>query len=106
MKALAIAALAAALQAGVGQGPPPPPWPGPPPPPPREMGLLDVESDPPAAIALDGAPTGLWTPQRFPLPQGHHTVTLFRGERERRPSTYGFVIRRGQTTHLTIHLAW
>jgi hypothetical protein len=32
-------------------------------------------------------------------------VTLYRSERERRP-TYGFVIRPRQTTHLTIHLAW
>jgi hypothetical protein len=72
--------------------------------PPREFGMLDVESEPTAEIAIDGADTGLWTPQhRLRLPAGHHNVTFFR--RERRPSTYGFIVRPGEVTHLTIHLA-
>jgi hypothetical protein len=96
MKVLAVCALTATLFAGVAQRPEPP----------REFGYLDVESEPPAEIAVDGEFTGLWTPQHhLRLPVGHHQVTLFRRERERRPSRFGFLIRPGEITHLTIHLA-
>lgn len=103
MKLLAVCAMTATLLGGRAQHVDQRPWP--PPYPDREWGALDVESEPPAEIAIDGAMTGLWTPQhRLRLPAGHHTVTFFR--RERRPSTYGFTVRPGEVTHLTIHLAW
>jgi hypothetical protein len=103
MKLLAVCALTTTLLAPPGRGVQQRPEPRPEP---REFGFLDVESEPSAEIAVDGASTGLWTPQhRLRLPVGHHNVTFFRRERERRPSTIGFTIRPGETTHLTIHLA-
>ena len=67
-------------------------------------GYLEVWSEPPAEIVLDGNPTGLWTPQTLTLGPGHHNLTLLR--RERRPSSYGFKIEPGRTTRLKIHLAF
>ena len=99
MKLLAVCALAASLFGAPAQRPVP--WPEPP----RDFGVLDVESEPPAEIAIDGAATGLWTPQhRLRLPVGRHKVTLFR--REGHPSSVGIIIRAGETTHVTIHFAW
>lgn len=68
------------------------------------VGFLEVWSEPTAEIVIDGADTGLRTPQTLPLPPGHHNVTLLR--REWRPSTYGFKIEPARTTRLKIHLAY
>jgi hypothetical protein len=68
------------------------------------VGYLEVWSEPVAEIVIDGADTGLRTPQTLPLRPGHHNVTLLRGER--RPSTYGFKVEPGRTTRLKIHLAF
>jgi hypothetical protein len=44
-------------------------------------GTLLVSAKPPCAIAIDGRPTGLMTPQRaLPLAAGHHEVTLTNAE--------------------------
>jgi PEGA domain len=68
------------------------------------IGHLEVRSEPPAEIVIDGRPTGLWTPQTLALDAGHHAVTLVR--RERRPSTFGIRVEPGRTTRLNIHLAF
>jgi hypothetical protein len=77
---------------------------------PRDAGFLEVYSDPRAEIVLDDEPTGMWTPQTLALRPGHHKLTLvrleLRPERERRFSTYGFVIEPHHTTRLRIHLAY
>jgi hypothetical protein len=102
MKLLAVCAVSATLLAGapstLAQWPPPAPFPEP-----RDLGFLDVESEPRAWIVLDGQETGLRTPQHLGLRPGHHEVTLVR--RDRRPSSYGFLVEPGRTTRLTIHLA-
>jgi hypothetical protein len=72
---------------------------------PRDLGYLDVSSEPRAEILIDGQPTGLWTPQTIPLRPGHHKLTLVRPERDRRASNYGFTVEARQTTRLAIHLA-
>jgi hypothetical protein len=72
---------------------------------PRDLGYLDVSSEPRAEILIDGKPTGLWTPQTIPLRAGHHKLTLVRPERDRRASHYGFIVEARQTTRLAIHLA-
>jgi hypothetical protein len=71
----------------------------------HDIGFLDVASDPPAKIAIDGSDTGKITPQsHLALPIGHHTLTLVEvdGKRQR---TLGFTIDRGETTKLTLHMA-
>jgi hypothetical protein len=70
-----------------------------------ERGFLDIVSDPPAKILVDGADTGKTTPQhRLELPVGHHKLTLITlsGAHQR---SVGFTIDRGQTTQLAFHLA-
>jgi hypothetical protein len=70
-----------------------------------DTGFLDVSSDPPAKIAIDGADTGKVTPQgHLELKAGHHKLTLVTldGARSR---SIGFTVEAGQTTKLTIHLA-
>ena len=73
---------------------------------PRDVGYLEVYSEPRAEIILDDELTGMWTPQTMALRPGHHKLTLLRRERERRPSSYGFTIEPRQTTRLKIHLAF
>ena len=73
---------------------------------PRDLGFLDVSSEPHADIFIDGQPTGLRTPQTMALRPGHHKLTLVRPDGERRPSNYGFIIESRQTTRLKIHLAF
>jgi hypothetical protein len=73
---------------------------------PREVGYLEVYSEPRAEIILDDELTGMWTPQTMALRPGHHKLTLLRREREQRPSSYGFTIEPRQTTRLKIHLAF
>lgn len=68
-------------------------------------GFLDVASDPPARIAIDGTETGKTTPQlHLALAPGHHKLTLVTldGARQR---VIGFAVEAGQTTKLTVHLA-
>jgi hypothetical protein len=68
------------------------------------LGYLDVSSDPPAEIFIDGADIGQTTPaQHVPRHVGHHklTLTVPDGSHKR---TIGFTIGAGQTTQLTIHL--
>jgi hypothetical protein len=70
----------------------------------RDEGFLDIASDPPAKIAIDGHATGKVTPQsHVGLAPGRHTLTLVTldGARQR---TIGFAIDRGQTTKLTLHM--
>jgi len=70
-----------------------------------DTGYLDVASDPPAKIAIDGADTGQVTPQsHVPLKAGHHKLGLVTldGAHSR---TIGFTVQAGQTTKLTVHLA-
>jgi len=70
-----------------------------------DTGFLDIASDPPATIAIDGNDTGKVTPQpRLELKAGHHKLTLVTldGAHAR---TIGFTVEAGQTTKLTIHLA-
>jgi hypothetical protein len=70
-----------------------------------DSGFLDVASDPPAKIAIDGAETGKVTPQdHLELKAGHHKLTLVTldGAHSR---TIGFTVEAGQTTKLTVHLA-
>jgi hypothetical protein len=70
-----------------------------------ERGYLDIASDPPAKIVIDGADTGKTTPQhRLELPVGHHKLTLVTldGKHQR---SIGFAVERGQTTQLSVHLA-
>jgi hypothetical protein len=70
-----------------------------------ERGYLDIVSDPPAKIVIDGADTGKTTPQhRLELPVGHHKLTLVTldGKHQR---SIGFSVDRGQTTQLSVHLA-
>ncbi len=46
-----------------------------------------ISAKPPCTIVIDGARTGLITPQRsIPLPSGAHTVTLVNEERQIRES--------------------
>jgi hypothetical protein len=73
---------------------------------PREVGFLEVYSEPRAEIILDDELTGMWTPQTMALRPGHHKLTLVRPERDRRPSVYGFTIEPRTTTRLKIHLAF
>jgi hypothetical protein len=73
---------------------------------PRDVGFLEVVSEPRAEIILDDELTGMWTPQTMALRPGHHKLTLLRRERDRRPSSYGFTIEPRQTTRLKIHLAY
>jgi hypothetical protein len=73
---------------------------------PRDVGFLEVVSEPRAEIILDDELTGMWTPQTMALRPGHHKLTLLRRERDRRPSTYGFTVEPHQTTRLKIHLAF
>ena len=70
-----------------------------------ERGYLDIASEPPAKIVIDGADTGKTTPQhRLELPVGHHKLTLVTldGKHQR---SIGFSVERGQTTQLSVHLA-
>lgn len=70
-----------------------------------ERGFLDIASDPPAKIIVDGADTGKTTPQhRLELPVGHHKLTLITLDGAHQRSV-GFTIDRGQTTQLAFHLA-
>jgi hypothetical protein len=70
-----------------------------------DRGFLDISSDPPAKIIIDGADTGRVTPQhRLELPSGHHKLTLMTLDRAHQRSI-GFTVQPGQTTQLTIHLA-
>ena len=67
-------------------------------------GFLDIESDPPASIAIDDADTGKFTPQpHLELPAGHHKVTLKTKDGAHK-RTLGFNIQAGETTKLTLHL--
>jgi hypothetical protein len=70
-----------------------------------ERGFLDIVSDPPAKIVVDGADTGKTTPQhRLELSVGHHKLTLITLDGAHQRSV-GFTIDRGQTTQLAFHLA-
>ena len=70
-----------------------------------DAGYLDVASDPPAKILIDGTDTGKVTPQpRLELKTGHHKLTLITvdGAHSR---TIGFTVEPGHTTKLAVHLA-
>jgi hypothetical protein len=70
-----------------------------------ERGFLDIASDPPAKIVVDGADTGKTTPQHhLELPVGHHKLKLITLDGAHQRSV-GFTIDRGQTTQLVFHLA-
>jgi hypothetical protein len=73
----------------------------------QELGFLDVTSDPPAKVVVDGNETGkTCTPTRpahIELPVGHHKLKLVTLDGARQYNI-GFVINKGQTTKLTIHM--
>jgi hypothetical protein len=71
----------------------------------KEVGFLNVASNPPAHVIIDDADTKTITPQpHLELPAGHHKLTLVTvdGARKR---TIGFNVEPGQTTTLTLHLS-
>jgi hypothetical protein len=69
-----------------------------------DKGVLDVDSDPPAAVWIDDADTGKLTPARLDLAVGHHTLTLVSPRDKTRRRAIGFAVDAGKTTKLTIHL--
>ncbi|MGE5181975.1 MAG: hypothetical protein ACM31C_07925 [Acidobacteriota bacterium] len=67
---------------------------------PKATGTLMVSSKPPCAIAIDGKPTGMTTPQRsIALPAGSHHVTLT-NEQQHVKKTYSFAITPNHATKL------
>ena len=65
------------------------------------VGWLDVTSDPPAEIVLDGVDTKLVTPQKhLPVAAGHHDLRLLAADARR--SEIGFTVAAGKTTSLSL----
>jgi hypothetical protein len=69
-----------------------------------DKGVLEVDSDPPAAVWIDDGDTGKLTPARLDLAVGHHALTLVSPRDPTRRRTIGFAIDAGKTTKLTLHL--
>lgn len=70
-----------------------------------EGGFLDISSDVPAKILIDGKETGRVTPQpHLGLAAGHHTLTLVTLDKKHQRSI-GFTVGEGKTFTLSIHLA-
>jgi len=69
-----------------------------------DTGYLDVTSDPPAKVVVDGADLGVTTPAKhIPLKAGHHKLQLATPDGHRK-RTIGFIVDPGQTTKLNIIL--
>lgn len=86
--ALAMATLALVMRSGLAPAEP-------------KVGWLDVTSDPPADIVLDGVDTRLVTPQKhLPVATGHHDLRLLTADARR--SAIGFSVAAGRTTSLNL----
>jgi hypothetical protein len=72
----------------------------------KDIGFLDVSSDPPGAkILIDDTDTGRTTPQHhLPVKAGHHLLTLVASDSGSK-FPVGFTVEAGQTKKLTLHLA-
>jgi hypothetical protein len=69
------------------------------------VGVLDIESDPPAKIKIDDKDTGKITPEHhLELTVGHHKLTLETKDGAHKRSL-GFNIQAGAITKLTLHLS-
>jgi hypothetical protein len=76
---------------------------------PADMGTLDVGSDLPAEIFIDGQDTKQQTPpppksKRLPVTAGHHSLTLTTLD-QKHTSTIGFKVDRNGTFTIVMHLA-
>jgi hypothetical protein len=74
-----------------------------------DMGTLDVGSDLPAEIFIDGTDTKQQTPppprsQRLPVSAGHHSLKLTTLD-QKYTSTIGFKVDRNGTFTIVMHLA-